>query len=108
MRSRDFNPPLAMLKWNCPRMRRNSEIARWLWGTGIASARSPFQNLQSRATIGLFLLPKTALKLAENGQMKGNSGYGTHAAPLPCRRAVKGPLPPQYVREPPPNSPQKP
>ena len=28
-------------------------------------------------------LPKTALAPAENGQMKGNSGYSTHAARLP-------------------------
>ena len=30
-----------------------------------------------------FFLPKTALKPAENGQMKGNSGYSTHAGRLP-------------------------
>ena len=47
-------------------------------GTGVASAEPPFQNLQFRANISLFL-PKTALEPAENGQMKGNSGYSTHA-----------------------------
>ena len=31
-----------------------------------------------------FFLPKTALEPAENGQMKGNSGYSTHAARFPC------------------------
>ena len=31
-----------------------------------------------------FFLPKTALEPAENGQEKGNSGYSTHAARLPC------------------------
>ena len=31
-----------------------------------------------------FFLPKTALEPAKNGQMKGNSGYSTHAARLPC------------------------
>ena len=30
-----------------------------------------------------FFLPKTALEPAENGQMKGNSGYSTHATKLP-------------------------
>ena len=30
-----------------------------------------------------FFLPKTALEHAENGQMKGNSGYSTHEARLP-------------------------
>ena len=30
-----------------------------------------------------FFLPKTALELAENRQMKGNSGYSTHASRLP-------------------------
>ena len=29
-------------------------------------------------------LPKTTLEPAENGQMKGNSGYSTHAARLAC------------------------
>ena len=53
----------------------------WRPGTGVASAGPPFQNLQFRAKISLFL-PKPALKLVENGQMKGNSGYSTHAARL--------------------------
>ena len=39
---------------------------RWRPGTGIASAAPPFQNLQFRAEIGLFL-PKTTLEPAENG-----------------------------------------
>ena len=55
---------------------------RWRPGTGVASAGPPFQNLQFRAKISLFLR-KTALERAENGQMKGNSGYSTHAARLP-------------------------
>ena len=55
---------------------------RWRPGTGVASAGPPFQNLQFRAKISLFL-PKTALELAENGRMKGNSGYSTHAARFP-------------------------
>ena len=53
----------------------------WLQGTGVASAGPPFQNLQFRAKISLFL-PKTTLKPAEKSQMKGNSGYSTHAARL--------------------------
>ena len=56
---------------------------RWRLGTGVASAGPPFQNLQLRAKISLFP-PKTTLEPAENGQMKGNSGYSTHAARLPC------------------------
>ena len=58
------------------------ETQRWRPGTGVASAGAPFQNLQFRAKINLFL-PKTALEPAENGQMKGSSGYSTHAARLP-------------------------
>ena len=50
--------------------------------TGVASAGLPFQNLQFRAKISLFLR-KTALEPAKNGQMKGNSGYYTRAARLP-------------------------
>ena len=58
------------------------QTERWRLGTGVASAGPPFQNLQFRAKISL-LLPKTALEPAENGQMKGNSDYSTHAARLP-------------------------
>ena len=54
----------------------------WRPGTGVASAGPPFQNLQLRAKISLFL-PKTALEPAEGSQMKVNSGYSTHAARLP-------------------------
>ena len=59
------------------------ETQRWQPGTGVASTGPPFQNLQFRAKINLFL-PKTALEPAKNSQMKGNSGYPTHAARLPC------------------------
>ena len=55
---------------------------RWRPGTGVARAGPPFQNLQFRAKISLFLR-KTALAPAENGQMKGNSGYSTRATRLP-------------------------
>ena len=58
------------------------ETQWWRPGTGVASAEPPFQNLQFRAKISLFL-PKTTLELAENSQMKGNSGYSTHVAGLP-------------------------
>ena len=54
------------------------ETQWWRPGTRIASAK----NLQFRAKISHFL-PKTALEPAKNGQMKGNSGYSTHAARLP-------------------------
>ena len=63
------------------------ETQRWQPGTGVARAGPPFQNLQFRAKISLFFL-KTALEPAESGQMKGNSGYSTHAAGLP---RAKGP-----------------
>ena len=59
------------------------ETQRWRPETGVASAGPSFQNLQFRAKISLFL-PKTALEPAENSQMKGNRGYSTHAARLPC------------------------
>ena len=55
------------------------QTQRWRPGPGVAP---PFQNLQLRAKISLFL-PKNAPEPAENGQMKGNSGYSTHAARLP-------------------------
>ena len=74
--------------WMLPMGVRNNntkyelETQRWRPGTGVESAGPPFQNLPSTAKISLFL-PKTALEPAENGQMKGNSGYFTHAARLP-------------------------
>ena len=46
------------------------ETQQWRPGTGVASAGHPFENLQFRAKISLFL-SKTALEPAENGQMKG-------------------------------------
>ena len=61
---------------------------QWWWpGTGVASAGPPFQNLHFRAKISLFF-PKTALELANSGQMKGGSGNCTDAATLP---RVEGP-----------------
>ena len=61
------------------------ETQRWQPRIGVASARPPFQNLQFKAKISLFLL-KTALEPAENGQVKGNSGYSTHEARLPLAK----------------------
>ena len=58
-----------------------SETQRWRLETNVASAAPSFQNLQLTAKISLFF-PKTALELAENGKMKGNSGDST------CRRAL--------------------
>ena len=55
------------------------ETQQWRPGTGVASAGPPIRTLQFRAKISLFL-PKTALEPAENGQMKGNNRYSTHAA----------------------------
>ena len=63
------------------------ETQPWQSGMGVTSAGSPFQNMQFRAKMGPFL-PKTTLQPAETGQMKGNSGYCTHAARLPH---AKGP-----------------
>ena len=63
------------------------ETQQWRPGTGVASAGPPFQNLQFRAKIRPFL-PKAAPEHAENGQMKGNSGYSTHVARL---RRAEGP-----------------
>ena len=64
------------------------ETQRWLPGTGVASAGPPFQNLQFRA----LFLPKSALDLAENGQMRRNSGYSKHATRLPCAEGPSGAL----------------
>ena len=74
---------------------------RWRPGKGIASAGRQFQNLQFRAKISL-LLPKTALEPAENGQMRGHSGYSTHQLDFPV---PKGPLGPSNS---PRTAPQKP
>ena len=63
---------------------------RWQPGMGVETTGPPFQNLQFRAKISLFL-PKTALEPAENGQMKGNGGYSTHAARLPRAEGPSGP-----------------
>ena len=52
-------------------------------GTGVAGAGPPFENLQFGAKISPFS-PKSALEPAQNRQMKGNSGYSTHAARLRC------------------------
>ena len=57
------------------------ESQRWRPGAGVAGAGPPFQKMQLGGEISL-LLPKVVLDLAENGQMKGNSGYSTHAAGL--------------------------
>ena len=54
---------------------------RWRPATGVASAGPPFQNLQFKAKVSLFL-PKTGPEPAENGQKKGISSYSTHAAKL--------------------------
>ena len=59
------------------------ETQPWWLGTGVASAGPPFQNLQFRAKISLFYAQNT-LERAENDQMKGNGGYSTHPAKLPC------------------------
>ena len=67
---------------------------RWRPGTGVPSAGPAC--LQFRAKISLFFCPKPF----RNGQMKGNSGYSTHAARLPCaERLSRAPLTTQYVRE---------
>ena len=68
------------------------ETQRWQPGTGVVSAGPPFQNLQFRAKISLFFWPKTDLEPAENGQMKGPSGYSTHAAGLPYAEGPSGAL----------------
>ena len=74
--------------WMLPMVARDNHTKyepksqQWRPGTGVASAGPPVQNLQFRAKISLFL-PKTALEPAEDGQMKGNSGYSIHAATLP-------------------------
>ena len=70
---------------------------QWRPGMGVASAGPPFQNLQFWAKISLFW-PKTALEPAENGQMKGTSGYSTQTTrtlllPLPELLLVVLPLP---------------
>ena len=90
--------------------------------TGVASARPPFQNMQFSAKMCPFT-PKTAREPAENGQMKGNSGYSTQfggvypqiapprpAAPTnePSRTPLPSPPPPSKShppRTPPPQSP---
>ena len=61
-------------------------------------------NLRPKSAL---FLPKSALELAENGQMKGNNGYSTHATRLPC---AEGPSRALYLHnmfhKPPPKGPQ--
>ena len=81
--------------------------SQWWWpGMGVARAGPPFQNLQFRAKISLFL-PKPALQPTEKSQMKGNSGYCVHAAKLP---RAKGPsnstICPRTAPKRPPKAPQ--
>ena len=63
------------------RTKYEPETQHWRPETGVASARPPFQNLQFWAKIRFFF-PETVLQRDKNGQMKGNSGYSTHAARL--------------------------
>ena len=82
------------------------ETQRWRPRTGVARTGTPFQNLQFRAKISFFL-PKTALEPAENGQMKGNSGYSTHAARLPCAEGPSNSTPcPRTAPTKPPKTPK--
>ena len=85
------------------------ETQRWRPGIGVASAGPPFQNLQFRAKIRLFL-PKTALEPATNGQMKGNGGYSTQQLDFPVPKGPLGPsnstICPRTVRKRPPKAPK--
>ena len=56
------------------------ETQRWRPGAGVASAGPPFQNLQLRAKISLFL-PKTALEPGENDQIN----MAGMAKPVGCK-----------------------
>ena len=49
------------------------------WASQVPDLHIKICNLGPKAA---FFFPKTALEPAENGQMKGNSGYFTHAAPM--------------------------
>ena len=89
----ELEPPVGTYLWVLPMGVRDNhkkyelQSLRWRTRTAVASTGPPFQNLRFRAEINLFW-PKTALELAEGGQMKGNSGYSTHAVGLP---RAKGP-----------------
>ena len=52
-------------------------------GQVLVHRRLPLPPLALPLTVLSTFLPKTALEPAENGQMKGNSGYSTHAARHP-------------------------
>ena len=56
------------------------ETQPWWLETGVASAGLAFQSLGPKSPV---FFSKTALEPAENGQIKGNSGYSTHATRLP-------------------------
>ena len=74
--------PMGMMGMRDNHTKYEPKTQRWRAGTSVASGRPPLRNLHFRAKISLFL-PKTTLEPAENGQLKGNSGYSTHAARLP-------------------------
>ena len=58
MRSRDFNPPFAMLKWNCPRMRRNFRTSSATYFT--AHRILPLSSSQYALSMSLSQRPKQA------------------------------------------------
>ena len=68
-----------------------TETQRWRLRTDVASAGPPCPNLQFRVKMS-FLFPKTALEPAENGQIKGNSVYHTHATTLLWAEGPSKPL----------------
>ena len=56
------------------------------WASQVLDHQFKICNLVPKSAL---FLPKAALEPAENGQMKGNSGYSTHAARLPRTQWVQ-------------------
>ena len=65
------------VKYNHTKFEQDTQ--RWRPGTGFASGRPQFQNLQFRAKNSHFWA-KNALEHIQNGQTKGNGGYTPRAA----------------------------
>ena len=70
-----------------------------------------FQKLQFRAK-NIIFLPTTTLEGVQKPPTEATEGkwwlLSTCGLTSPCQTALEGPLTPQYVREAPPNGPQKP
>ena len=79
------------------------DTQRWWPGWGRPKCRTSISKSVIWAKISLFL-PEAALEPTQSSQMKGDSGYSTHATTLPC---AKGPFRALYLHNMSANCPQQ-